>query len=72
MLTALKYKHTVTQAQKASGTDKVGFHAGSPQVKRRLLLGRRARQHIKKQRHHFAHEGLYSQSHGFSRSHVWM
>ena len=32
----------MTQAQKASGTDKVGFHAGSPQIKRRLLLGSRA------------------------------
>ena len=28
--------------------------------------------HIKKQRHHFANKDLYSQSHGFSRSHVWM
>ena len=24
------------------------------------------------QRHHFANKGLYSQSYGFSRSHVWM
>ena len=30
------------------------------------------RQHIKKQRHHFANHGLSSQSYGFSRSHVWM
>ena len=30
------------------------------------------RQHIKKQRHHFADKGLYSQSYGFSSSHVWM
>ena len=30
------------------------------------------RQHIKKQRHHFANRGLYSQSYGFSSSHVWM
>ena len=28
--------------------------------------------HIKKQRSHFANKGLYSQSHGFSSSHVWM
>ena len=27
---------------------------------------------IKKQRHHFADKGLYSQSYGFSSSHVWM
>ena len=30
------------------------------------------RQHIKKQRHHFAKKGLPSQSYGFSSSHVWM
>ena len=29
------------------------------------------RQHIKKQRHHFANKGLYSQSYGFSSSHIW-
>ena len=28
------------------------------------------RQHIKKQRHHFADKGPYSQSYGFSSSHV--
>ena len=30
------------------------------------------RQHIKKQRNHFADKGLYSQSYGFSSNHVWM
>ena len=30
------------------------------------------RQHIKKQRHYFAHKGQLSQSYGFSRSHIWM
>ena len=30
------------------------------------------RQHIKKQRHHFADKGLCSQTFGFSSSHVWM
>ena len=30
------------------------------------------KQHIKKQRYHFANKDLYSQSYGFSRSHVWM
>ena len=30
------------------------------------------RQHIKKQRHYIANKGLYSQSFGFSSSHVWM
>ena len=30
------------------------------------------RQHIKKQRYHFADKGPSSQSFGFSSSHVWM
>ena len=30
------------------------------------------RQHIKKQRHHFANKGSYSQLYAFSSSHVWM
>ena len=30
------------------------------------------RQHIKKYRHYFANKGPYSQSYGFSSSHVWM
>ena len=30
------------------------------------------RQHIKKQRHHFADKFLYNQSYDFSSSHVWM
>ena len=29
-------------------------------------------QHIQKQRRYFANKGLYSQSYGFSSSHVWM
>ena len=32
----------------------------------------RPRQHIKKQRHHFADKGPYSQYYGFSSSHVWI
>jgi len=32
----------------------------------------RPKQHIKKQRHHFANKGPFSQSYGFSSSHVWM
>ena len=48
----------------------------SHEIKRHLLLGRKAmtkpRQHIKKQRHHFADKGSSSQSYGFSSSHVWM
>ena len=30
------------------------------------------KQHIKKKRHYFANKGPYSQSYGFSSSHVWM
>ena len=44
-------------------------------ITRLLLLGRKAmtnRQCIKKQRHHYADTGLYSQSYGFSSSHVQM
>ena len=48
----------------------------SHEIKRRLLLGRKAMndlvQHIKKQKHYFADNGPSSQSFGFSSSHVWM
>ena len=44
----------------------------SHEIKRCLLLGRKARQHIKKQRHYFAHKSPSSQGYGFSSSHVWM
>ena len=42
----------------------------SHEIKRHLLLGRKARQPIIK--HHFADKGLYRQSYGFSSSHVQM
>ena len=32
----------------------------------------RPRQHIQKQRHHFANKGLSCQGCGFSSGHVWM
>ena len=48
----------------------------SHEIKRHLLLWKKSydqhRQHIKKQRPHFADKGLYSQSYGFSSSHVHM
>ena len=48
----------------------------SYEIKRHLLLGRKTvtqlRQHIKKQRHHFANKGPSRQSYGFSSGHVWM
>ena len=31
-----------------------------------------SRQHIKKQRHYFTNKGLFSQSYGFSSTHIWM
>ena len=45
------------------------------EIKRCLLLGRKAMtnlEHIKKHRHYFASKGLSSQNYGFSSSHVWM
>ena len=44
----------------------------SHEIKRRLLLGRKPRQHITKQRHNFADKGLSSQRYCFSSSRVWM
>ena len=41
-------------------------------LKNACSLEEKAKQHIKKQRHHFANKGLYSESYGFSSSHVWM
>ena len=47
----------------------------SHEIKRRLLLGRKAMTNLnsilRKQRHYFADKGLSSQRYGFS-SHVWM
>ena len=46
----------------------------SHEIKRRLLLGRKAMTNldkpIKKQRRYFAYKGPYSQSYGFSSSYV--
>ena len=47
----------------------------SQEVKRHLLLGRKAMinlDSILNNRHYFANKGLYSQSYGFSSSHLWM
>ena len=48
----------------------------SNEIKRCLLLGRKVMtildKHIKKQRHYFVDKGPFSQSYGFSSSHVWM
>ena len=46
----------------------------SDEIKRRLLLGRKAMTNLdnilKKQRHYFTNKGLSSKSYGFSSSHV--
>ena len=47
----------------------------SHEIKTHLLLGRKAMTDLDstlKSRHHFANKGPYSQSYGFSSSHVWM
>ena len=44
----------------------------SHEIKRRLLLGRKVRTNLDKQRHYFANKGLSSQAYGFSSGHVWM
>ena len=47
----------------------------SHEIKRHLFLGRKAMTNpdsILKSRHYFANKGPYSQSYGFSSSHVWM
>ena len=48
----------------------------SHEIKRYLAPWKKShdklRQHIKKQRHYFANKSLYSQSYGFSSSHVWV
>ena len=45
------------------------------EIKRHLLLGRKALTNLNsifKSRHYFAKKGPFSQSYGFSSSHVWM
>ena len=48
----------------------------SHEINRCLLLGRKAMTNLdsilKKQRYYFASKGLFSQSFGFTSSHVWM
>jgi len=54
---------------------KVRINECSHEIKRCLLLGRKAITNlgkILKERHHFANKCLFSQSYGFFSSHVWM
>ena len=58
-----------------SGSKIIEDHDCSHEIKRHLLLGRKAMTNLDsmwKKRHHFADKGPYGQSYGFSSSHVWM
>ena len=55
-----KWLQMVTAAMKLNGTCSLEEKLWQP------------RQHIKKQRHHFAIKGPSSQSYGFPSTHVWM
>ena len=44
----------------------------SCEIKMPGFMEENLRQHIKKKRHHFSDQGLYSQSYGFFSRHVWM
>ena len=44
----------------------------SHEIKRHLLLGKKAMKNLKKHRHYFANKGSSSQSYRFSSSHAWM
>ena len=58
------------------GDSKITAHGDyRHEIKRCLLLGRKVMTNldsILKSRHHFANKCPYSQSYGFSNSHVWM
>ena len=58
------------------GSEITADYVCSHEIKRHLLLERKAMTSLnsilKKQRHHSANKGPYSQSYGFSSSHVWM
>ena len=58
-----------------SGSKITAYGDCSHEIKRRLLLGRKAMTNLDsvlKSRHYFANKGPSSQSYGFSSSHVWM
>ena len=44
----------------------------SHEIRRQLLLDRKARQCVKKQRHHFSNSVSYSQGYGLPSNHVWI
>ena len=65
-----------TVADFSSGGSKITADgACSHEIKRRLLLGKKAMtklDSILKSRHYFANKDLSSQSYGFSNSYVWI
>ena len=58
------------------GVSKITANGDCSQEIKTLALWKKSydqpRQHIKKQRHYFTSKGLFSQSYGFSSSHIWM
>ena len=72
---------TFVRKGKSQNSDRFYFlglqnHSDLPEIKRYLLLGRKAMTNLdsmlKKQRHHFTNKGPSSQSYGFSSNHVRM
>ena len=57
--------------KKIRGTKRT-FHAKMGSVKDRNVMDLTEAEDIKKKRHHFTKKHPYSQSYGFSSSHVWM
>ena len=68
------YTHTHTHP--FSWAPKLQWTVTAAMKLRHLLLEKKSyekpRQHITKQKYHFADRGLSSQSYGFSSGHIWM
>ena len=54
------------------GSKITAYGDSSHEIKRSLLLGRKAVTNLNSILHYFANKGPSSQSYGFSSSHVWM
>ena len=63
--------HSSIPARKITWTEEPGSYSPGSYNIGNISYDKR-RQHIKKQRHHFAEKGSYSQSYGSSSSRVWM
>ena len=44
----------------------------SHEIRRQFLLDKKARQRVKKQRHHFSNSVPYSQGYGLPSNHIWI